>query len=102
MPRIVPIRDLRKTSELSELAHTEQEPIFITKNGYSNLVVMSAELYDRYVSILRTDQDIFEAEEEVKKDGLRSYGCCSSLMQKLSKKMGDTNHETICRRCIHR
>lgn len=30
---------------------------------------MSAELYDRYVSILRTDQDIFEAEEEVKKGG---------------------------------
>lgn len=69
MPRILPIRDLRKTSELSELAHTEQEPIFITKNGYSNLVVMSAELYDRYVSILRTDQDIFEAEEEVKNGG---------------------------------
>lgn len=69
MPRIVPIRDLRKTSELSELAHTEQESIFITKNGYSNLVVMSAELYDRYVSILRTDQDIFEAEEEVKNGG---------------------------------
>ena len=42
MPLIMPIRDLRKTSEISELAHTKQEPIFITKNGYSDLVVMSA------------------------------------------------------------
>ena len=32
------IRDLRNTSEISELAHRKQEPIFITKNGYSDLV----------------------------------------------------------------
>ena len=69
MPRIMPIRDLRKTSELSELAHREQEPIFITKNGYSDLVVMSAELYDRYASILRMDQAIFNAEEDLKNGG---------------------------------
>ena len=43
MPLIMPIRDLRKTSEISELAHTKQEPIFITKNGYSDLVVRSEE-----------------------------------------------------------
>ena len=41
MPTIMPIRDLRKTSEISELAHKKQEPIFITKNGYSDLVVMN-------------------------------------------------------------
>ena len=69
MPNILPIRDLRKTSELSELAHRVQEPIFITKNGYSDLVVMSAELYDRYASILRMDQVILEAEEEVRTGG---------------------------------
>ena len=33
MPLIMPIKDLRNTSEISELAHREQEPIFITKNG---------------------------------------------------------------------
>ena len=51
MPLIMPIRDLRKTSEISELAHTKQEPIFITKNGYSDLVVMSAELYEHFARI---------------------------------------------------
>ena len=65
MPKIMPIRDLRNTSEISEIAHKMQEPIFITKNGYSDLVVMSAELYDRIASINRLDQVIFEAEKEV-------------------------------------
>lgn len=65
MPRIMPIRDLRNTGEISRLAHAEQEPIFITKNGYSDLVVMSAELYDRFASVLKIDQAIFEAEEEM-------------------------------------
>ena len=67
MPRIMPIRDLRNTGEISRLAHAEQEPIFITKNGYSDLVVMSAELYDRIASVLKVDQAIFEAEEELNK-----------------------------------
>lgn len=65
MPMIMPIRDLRNTSAISELAHKNQEPIFITKNGYSDLVVMSAELYERFARIHRIDQAIEEAEKEV-------------------------------------
>lgn len=55
MPLIMPIRDLRNTSEISELAHKQQEPIFITKNGYSDLVVMSSELYDQFIKTNRID-----------------------------------------------
>ena len=65
MPTIMPIRDLRNTSEISEIAHKLQEPIFITKNGYSDLVVMSAELYERFAQINRIDQAIYESEAEV-------------------------------------
>lgn len=65
MPTIMPIRDLRNTSKISEIAHKMQEPIFITKNGYSDLVVMSAELYERFAQINRIDQAIYEAETEV-------------------------------------
>ena len=65
MPTIMPIRDLRNTSKISEIAHKMQEPIFITKNGYSDLVVMSAELYERFAQINRIDQAIYEAEAEV-------------------------------------
>jgi len=42
MPIIKPISDLRnKSNEISELAHSVNEPIYITKNGEGSLVVMS-------------------------------------------------------------
>ena len=66
MPTIIPIRDLRNTSDISELAHSKQEPIFVTKNGYSDLVVMSFELYEKFAQTYKIDSTIFEAEEEVK------------------------------------
>ena len=65
MPIIMPIKDLRNTNEISKVAHREQEPIFITKNGYSDLVVMSSELYDKFIKINKIDQAIFESEQKV-------------------------------------
>ena len=46
MPQIIPIRDLKKTSELSELCRNTKEPVFITKNGYGDMVIMSMETYE--------------------------------------------------------
>lgn len=65
MPVIMPIKDLRNTSKISDMAHKIQEPIFITKNGYSDLVVMSSELYDKFARLNRIDQAIFESEKEL-------------------------------------
>ena len=69
MPVIMPIKDLRNTSEISDMAHKIQEPIFIAKNGYSDLVVMSSELYDKFAKVNRIDQAIYESEQEVEKRG---------------------------------
>ena len=69
MPMIMPIRDLRNTSRVSELAHMQKEPIFVTKNGYSDLVVMSAEYFERFARENRIDQAIFEAEQEFAEAG---------------------------------
>ena len=65
MPQIRPITDLRNTNEISNIAHKAQEPIFITKNGYSDLVVMSSELYDKFARMNCIDQAIFESEQEI-------------------------------------
>ena len=46
MPTIIPIRDLAKTAQISEMCHESKEPIFVTKNGYADLVVMSAAAYE--------------------------------------------------------
>ena len=69
MPTIIPIRDLRDTSKVSELAHRQQEPIYITKNGYSDLVVMSAEYFEKFAKENRIDHTIFEAENEFAETG---------------------------------
>ena len=46
MPQIIPIKDLKNTSEISELCHKAQGPIYVTKNGYGDMVIMSMEIYE--------------------------------------------------------
>lgn len=48
MPIIIPISDLRnKSNEISELARNSNQPIFITKNGKGDMVVMSMTHYSK-------------------------------------------------------
>ena len=47
MPKIIPIRELRDTTTMSELCHSTEEPIFITKNGYGDMVIMSLETFEK-------------------------------------------------------
>jgi prevent-host-death family protein len=48
MPIIKPISDLRnKSNEISKLAKDSNEPIYITKNGEGDLVVMSMNHYSK-------------------------------------------------------
>lgn len=51
MPIIIPITDLRNTTKISELCHGKNEPVFITKNGYSDLVIMSMEAYEALTAV---------------------------------------------------
>ncbi len=64
MPQIRPITDLRNTNEIADACHATREPIFITKNGYGDLVVMSIETYEQIVETQLLDNAIAEAEEE--------------------------------------
>ncbi len=45
--QIKPIKDLRNTQEISELVHSTNDPIYITKNGYGDMVIMSLENYEK-------------------------------------------------------
>ncbi|MEZ0537047.1 type II toxin-antitoxin system Phd/YefM family antitoxin [Caldicellulosiruptoraceae bacterium PP1] len=47
MPHIRPVSDLRNNfAEISRIVHETQEPVFLTKNGYGDMVVMSMEAYE--------------------------------------------------------
>lgn len=65
MPQIRPITDLRNTNEISEFCHKQQEPIFITKNGYGDLVVMSIDTYERQMALVDVYKKLAEAEAQV-------------------------------------
>lgn len=69
MPQIRPITDLRNTSEISAACHARREPVFITKNGYGDLVVMSIETYEEMLDCIATDKAIADAEQEIAAGG---------------------------------
>ena len=66
MTQCIPIRDLKNTAEISEMCRKSNSPITITKNGYSDMVIMSAEVYERmrlysvYEKLMQAEDDIAE------------------------------------------
>ena len=66
MPNIRPISDLRNNAnEISEFCHSEREPVFITKNGTGDMVVMSIETYERQQALIELYSKLSEAEAEI-------------------------------------
>jgi len=50
MTQIVPITEMRDTSKMFDLS--ENQPVFITKNGYGSRVLMNIDHYNRVKDIL--------------------------------------------------
>jgi PHD/YefM family antitoxin component YafN of YafNO toxin-antitoxin module len=65
MIQIKPITELRDTSAISELCHKTDEPIFITKNGYGDMVLMSHEVFERMFALAELHRKLAAAEEDV-------------------------------------
>lgn len=65
MPRIIPIKELKNTSEISEMCHKTDEPIYITKNGYGDMVIMSMENYERTMHNQMLYRDIQVSEQQI-------------------------------------
>jgi prevent-host-death family protein len=58
IPKIRPVSDLRnKFSDISRSVHETNTPVFLTKNGRGDMVVMSLEAYE---------QNLFESEVYLK------------------------------------
>ena len=65
MPQIIPIKDLKNTSEISDMCHRAEEPIYITKNGYGDMVIMSMEIYESTMKQLTMYRDIEISEKQI-------------------------------------
>lgn len=87
MPEIRPIKDLRDTNEISKLCHERNEPVYITKNGYGHLVVMSMETYkDKFVKA-----DLYEklAEAEMELNSKEKLLDAEMVFEKLKNRYGE-------------
>lgn len=65
MPIIKPISALRnKSKEISKLVHESREPVFITKNGEGDMVLMSFQEYEKLTFEKDLIKKLSEAEKE--------------------------------------
>ncbi|TDX43026.1 type II toxin-antitoxin system Phd/YefM family antitoxin [Orenia marismortui] len=65
MPNIRPVSDLRNNfKQISEICHEDGEPIFLTKNGHGDMVVMSIDLYEKQKALLELYKKLSDAEIE--------------------------------------
>ncbi len=72
MAKIRPVSDLRNNfADISRIVHETSEPVFLTKNGYGDMVVMSFEAYEK----LQFESEIYfklkEAELQAKQTNQR-------------------------------
>ena len=72
MPQIMPIKDLKDTSAISELCHNTDEPIFITKNGYGDMVLMSMELFEATQKKWSMYADVELSEQQIKAGNIKN------------------------------
>ena len=65
MNSIRPVSDLRNNfAEISQIVHETQQPVFLTKNGFGDMVVMSMEAYENLQFESEVYYKLKEAERE--------------------------------------
>ena len=72
MKKIRPVSDLRNNfAEISRMVHETQEPVFLTKNGYGDMVVMSIEAYESKQFESEIFHKLKEAQIEARSNDIR-------------------------------
>jgi len=92
MPHIRPVSDLRnRFADISKVVHETSEPVFLTKNGYGDMVVMSIEAYERKLFESEVYFKLKEAELESKSTNKRysHEEVFSDLRTRLVNKIND-------------
>jgi PHD/YefM family antitoxin component YafN of YafNO toxin-antitoxin module len=64
MPTIVPIKELKDTAKISKLVQESSEPVFVTKNGYGDMVMMNMRVYEQAMMFNSLYARLVEAEDD--------------------------------------
>lgn len=90
MPDIRPISDLRNSAnDISDFCRQTGEPVFITRNGKGDMVVISMEEYERQQSLIELYGKLAVAEQEI------SGGAQGEDFITVAKKLRERVHGTV-------
>ena len=81
MPQIIPIKDLKNTSEISELCNKSEEPIYVTKNGYGDMVIMSMAVYENTMRQLNMYRELEFSEQQIAEGKTKDARCSLTAMR---------------------
>ena len=88
MPNIRPVSDLRNNfKQISELCHEEKEPVFLTKNGHGDMVVMSIEQYEKQQALIELYKKLGKAEKESENNASKTSH--EDLMEEMKAKINE-------------
>jgi len=85
MPKIIPIKELKNTSNISLMVRESEEPVYVTKNGYADMVLMSAEKYDRMMYEMDIRAKLLEGERAIQRGEVED---AFESIERISRKYG--------------
>jgi len=86
---IRPVSDMRnKFADISKTVHETQQPVFLTKNGYADMVVMSVDAYENH----RFESEIYEKllEAEIEANNTQTRYSLKDLKKQLEESIGES------------
>lgn len=90
MPSIRPISDLRNSAnEISDFCRQSREPVYITRNGTGDMVVLNIDEYERQMALIDLYGKLAVAEEEI------SSGTAGDDFMTVAKKLRERIHGTV-------
>ena len=94
MPSIRPISDLRNSAnEISDFCRETREPVYITRNGTGDMVVMNIAEYERQLALIELYGKLAVAEEEIAA-GAEGEDF-SDVAQRLRRRLSERQHEAV-------
>ena len=73
----------RNYDEISELCKRTMEPVFLTKNGEGDLVVMDLATYSRRESILKLQEQLFQSEVDIMTGNLHTVEDTTETLKRI-------------------
>ena len=96
MINIRPVSDLRnKYPEIEDLVLKEDKAVYLTKNGYGSMVVMSLEKYSKLISNVEYNEYVEKALDEADREAGENYDTKYYTHEEVLRKMGKMNGEKI-------